>query len=131
MSDARTRVHDILGRNGYGKIEPSHDQTKNRKRKSPRKHHEMVQAEAKGAASNSRLDRKPRASGGALTAKTRSALNSKDFVFPAERKYPIEDKNHARNALARVSQHGSSEQKAKVRAAVHNKYPTIGQKKPA
>lgn len=43
--------------------------------------------------------------------------------------YPIPDAGHARNALARVSQHGSSEEKAKVRAKVKAKFPGIGQKK--
>jgi hypothetical protein len=71
-----------------------------------------------------RLDK--RKHGGKLTAAERHALPSKDFALPGER-YPIEDANHARNALARVSQHGSSEEKAKVRAAVHRKYPGIGE----
>lgn len=65
--------------------------------------------------------------GGRLTAAQRHALPSKDFVFPKTESYPIEDKNHARNALARVSQFGSSSQKAKVRAKVHKKYPGIGE----
>ena len=65
--------------------------------------------------------------GGHLTAAQRHKLPAKDFALPGER-YPIEDKNHARNALARVSQHGSSEEKARVRAAVHRKYPEIGKK---
>jgi hypothetical protein len=43
--------------------------------------------------------------------------------------YPIPDKAHARNALARVAQHGSSEEKARVRAKVHAKYPNIGKSK--
>lgn len=63
-----------------------------------------------------------------LTAKARNALPKKDFALGGGR-YPIEDKSHARNALARVSQHGSSSEKAKVRAAVHRKYPGIGDKK--
>lgn len=63
-----------------------------------------------------------------LTYKARKALPSSTFVEPGERKYPIPDKSHARNALARVSQHGSSSEKAKVRAAVHRKYPSIGDK---
>ena len=33
--------------------------------------------------------------------------------------------SHARNALARVAQHGTEEEKKKVRAAVHAKYPDI------
>ena len=42
--------------------------------------------------------------------------------------YPIPDASHARNALARVSQHGSPSEKARVRAAVHRKFPAIGKK---
>lgn len=63
--------------------------------------------------------------GGVLTAKRRHALPAKDFALPGDR-YPINDPNHARNALARVSQHGSSEEKSEVRRKVHSKYPTIG-----
>lgn len=64
-----------------------------------------------------------------LTTKRRNALPSKDFALPKERGYPISDKSHARNALSRVSQHGSSAEKAEVRAKVHAKYPGIGKKK--
>ena len=62
-----------------------------------------------------------------LTAASRKALPPVDFVFPKERRYPIHDRAHARNALARVSQHGSSTEKSKVTAAVHEKYPDIGE----
>jgi hypothetical protein len=65
--------------------------------------------------------------GGPLTSKKRDALKSSTFALPG-RRYPINDENHARNALARVSGNGSSEEKAKVRAAVHRKYPSIGKK---
>lgn len=61
-----------------------------------------------------------------LTAKKRNALPAKTFAGP-DRSYPINDLSHARNALARVSQHGTSELKAKVRAAVHRKFPGIKQ----
>ena len=64
-------------------------------------------------------------SGGKLTAEARKHISAKNFALPG-RRYPIEDASHARNALARVSQHGSPEEKAKVRAAVHRKYPGIG-----
>ena len=63
--------------------------------------------------------------GGKLDANARDHIKSKNFAEPGERKYPIEDKNHARNALARVSQNGTPEEKAKVRAAVHAKYPEM------
>lgn len=62
-----------------------------------------------------------------LTAKTRKAIPTKDFAV-AGRKYPIEDKAHARNALARVAQHGSPAQKAAVKAKVAKKFPGIAQK---
>jgi len=61
-----------------------------------------------------------------LTAKARKNLDDSSFVYPDERRYPINDPNHARNALSRVSQHGSSAEKAKVKAAVRKKYPNIG-----
>lgn len=65
-----------------------------------------------------------------LTAATRARIPKKDFALPKKNKgkggYPIEDKAHARNALSRVSQFGSSSEKAAVRAKVHRKYPDIG-----
>lgn len=60
-----------------------------------------------------------------LTAKARKHIKGSNFALPG-RRYPIENAGHARNALARVSQNGSPEEKAKVRAAVHRKYPGIG-----
>ncbi len=62
-----------------------------------------------------------------LTAKRRNSLPNSDFAVGG-RKYPINDPNHARNALARVSEYGDSAEKAEVRAAVHRKYPGIGEK---
>ena len=49
-----------------------------------------------------------------------------DFAVPG-RKYPIPDRSHARNALARVSQHGTPTEKAEVRKKVKSKYPGIHQ----
>ncbi len=60
-----------------------------------------------------------------LTYEERKDLPKKSFAEPKKRAYPIEDEAHARNALARVSQYGSPAEKAKVRAAVHKKYPGI------
>lgn len=59
-----------------------------------------------------------------LTAARRRAIPAKDFAGP-DRSYPIEDKSHARNALARAS---GKPVEARVRAAVHRKYPDIGGK---
>lgn len=80
-----------------------------------------------GHAAKQRLDRPAKKSGGRLTYQERKDLPSDDFVFPKERKYPIENESHARNALARVAQHGSPAQKRRVRDAVHRKYPGIDQ----
>ena len=60
-----------------------------------------------------------------LAARTRKRMRASSFALPKERKYPITDKKHAIVALARVSQHGTPEQKRKVRRAVHRKYPNI------
>jgi hypothetical protein len=65
-----------------------------------------------------------------LTTKKRKSLSSKSFVFPKSRKFPIEDKAHARDALSRAAHKGGSVQ-AKVKAAVHKKYPGIGKKSSA
>lgn len=64
-----------------------------------------------------------------LTYQQRKSLPKSSFAIPSERAYPIEDRAHARNALARVSQHGSASEKKKVRAAVKRKYPGIEQTK--
>ena len=63
-----------------------------------------------------------------LSAAARRAIPKKDFALPGGR-YPIEDANHARNALSRVAANGTPEEKSRVRAAVHRKYPNIGKKK--
>lgn len=62
-----------------------------------------------------------------LTSKARKAVPTGEFALPG-RRYPIEDSSHARNALARVSQFGSAAEKARVRSAVHSKYPGMGKK---
>lgn len=81
----------------------------------------------RGQAEPGREDRKDggKVNKGPLDAKRRNALPGKSFALPG-RRYPINDPNHARNALSRVSQHGSPEEKKEVRAAVHRKFPSIG-----
>lgn len=66
-----------------------------------------------------------------LTSKERNHLGKKEFAEPGKRAYPIEDKSHARNALARVSEFGSPALKAEVRAKVEKKYPSIDARKKA
>lgn len=60
-----------------------------------------------------------------LTASKRNKLPAKDFAVKG-RRYPVHDRAHARNALARVSQHGTAQEKAAVRRKVHAKFPNIG-----
>jgi len=65
---------------------------------------------------------------GVLTALMRKHLDESQFAIPEKKAYPVNDRSHAANALARVSQHGSSEEKARVRVAVHRRYPDMGKK---
>ena len=60
-----------------------------------------------------------------LSYKKREKLPGKAFALKG-RRYPIEDRAHAKNALARVSQHGTAAEKAQVRRKVHGKFPDIG-----
>jgi hypothetical protein len=53
-----------------------------------------------------------------LSTKHCKKLSKKDFALPGKRKYPIPDKAHARNALARVAQYGTPAEQKKVKAAV-------------
>jgi len=61
-----------------------------------------------------------------LSTQERKGLAASSFAEPGKRAYPINDESHARNALARVAQHGSPAEKTQVRAAVHRRYPDIG-----
>ena len=61
-----------------------------------------------------------------LTAAARKRIPTGSFALPG-RRYPLNDAAHARNALALVSQHGTPSEKARVRAAVHRRFPGIGQ----
>ena len=69
-----------------------------------------------------------------LTYKGRERMKKSEFAIPSEKDkenpaghgaYPINDIEHARNALARVAQHGTPEEQAEVRRKVHAKYPSI------
>ncbi len=60
-----------------------------------------------------------------LTAAHRNELPGKDFAGP-DRSYPVYDRSHAQNALARVSQFGTTELKERVSRKVHEKYPDMG-----
>jgi hypothetical protein len=60
-----------------------------------------------------------------LTTTGREKIAPKNFAMPKSEKYPIHDLAHARNALARVAQHGSSSEQAQVRSKVYAKYPAL------
>lgn len=60
-----------------------------------------------------------------LTSAKREKLKESSFALPDDRAYPIHDEVHARNALARVAQHGTKAEQKKVREAVAKKYPGI------
>jgi hypothetical protein len=59
----------------------------------------------------------------------RKRMSGKQFALPRQKKYRIDDLAHARNALSRVSAHGSPSQKKAVRKAVVRKYPSLKRKK--
>jgi len=61
-----------------------------------------------------------------LTSKARKALPDSAFVFPKDRRYPIHDAKHARNAMARVAAYGTPTEKKAVAQKVHKRFPQIG-----
>ena len=63
-----------------------------------------------------------------LTTAMRKKIPSGDFALPG-RRYPIEDEVHARDALSRVSQSGTSVEKKAVRGKVLARFPGITQTK--
>ena len=76
-----------------------------------------------------------------MTLERREALPAKSFAVPetkakkigvageikgeAKGKYPIPDIKHAKNALARVSQHGTPGERQAVRSKVYSKFPGL------
>lgn len=67
----------------------------------------------------------------------RESLPRSDFAMPGHGKglggkgpgsYPIDTHKRAEKALGLVGMHGSPSEKSTVRAAVHRRYPGIGQK---
>ena len=64
-----------------------------------------------------------------LTTARRNALPKSDFAVPSKDGYPVDTANRARDALSRVSQFGSSQEKGQVRRKVAREYPGIEQSK--
>jgi len=57
-----------------------------------------------------------------LTSKKRKSLPAQSFVFQKDRRYPIHDRAHAANALARSS---GKPEAAAVKRAVCRRYPDL------
>ena len=57
----------------------------------------------------------------------RRRMSSSSFGLPAQKKYRLDTKPHARNALARAKQHASPAQQAKIRRRAVAKYPSLKQ----
>lgn len=55
----------------------------------------------------------------------RSRMSPSTFAIPSRKAYPVNTPGRARNAIARVQQHGSAADKRKVYAKVRAKYPGI------
>jgi hypothetical protein len=62
---------------------------------------------------------------GELSYAKRKRMRSSSFALPRERKYPINDLAHARNALARVSAHGTRKEQAIVKRKVYKRFPSL------
>lgn len=60
-----------------------------------------------------------------LSYEERKHLPSSDFADPKNRAYPIMDRAHARNALARVERFGTARQKRLVCSKVRRRFPSI------
>ncbi len=67
---------------------------------------------------------------GELSYRARKKLPDSAFAMRRERKYPIPDVAHGRNALARVAAEGTPREKRIVRRKVHERFPSISPKMP-
>lgn len=64
-----------------------------------------------------------------LSAAERSQLKSGDFALPKERAYPMHTLEHARDSLSRSGQGSAPDERAKVKAAIHKRYPKLAAEK--
>jgi hypothetical protein len=58
----------------------------------------------------------------------RSKMKPSTFAVPSRKAYPLPDIGHARNAIARVQQHGSPVEKAAVFSKVRTRYPALAKR---
>lgn len=55
-------------------------------------------------------------------------MRPSSFAIPGEKKYPITDVAHARNAISRVGQKGTPAERQAVYSAVKKKFPALAQR---
>lgn len=60
-----------------------------------------------------------------LTGKQRRKLPKSKFALPGQRKYPVDTKARARNALARAAQNESKATQKTIRARVTKLWPSL------
>ena len=60
-----------------------------------------------------------------LTTEERNELPDSDFVYPKERRYPIQDIDQARIALRMVKAYGTDSEIKKVTTEVFKRYPSL------
>jgi len=60
-----------------------------------------------------------------LTTEERNELPDSDFVYPKERRYPIQSIDQAKIALRMVKAYGTDSEIKKVTAAVFERYPSL------
>lgn len=63
-----------------------------------------------------------------MTSAKRSKMKSSTFGLAGKRKYPLDTKGRAKNALARVAQHGTKAEQKAVRAKAVKRYPSLAKK---
>lgn len=64
----------------------------------------------------------------ALSARRRKALSASAFVYPKQRKYPIDTKARARAALSYGARKTTFGRAAVIRAKVYKRYPSLKRK---
>jgi hypothetical protein len=60
-----------------------------------------------------------------LGTKQRNRMPRTSFAIPETKSYPINDRQHGANALTRVKQHGTADEKGRVYRAVCRRYKSL------
>lgn len=62
------------------------------------------------------------------TAASKRPKSRSAYAIPEKKKYPLDSLARARNAIARVQQHGTPEEKRRVFAAIRRRYPALARR---